>query len=307
MVLPVKPLGISIVTSDTRNMPRPRRSVLYMPGANARAIEKARSLPCDAVILDLEDAVSPDAKEAARAAVAASVAQGGFGRREVIIRVNGLDTMWAADDLAAVAKSGAHAVLIPKVSSAGDLIQVESALADSGAPRDLAIWAMMETPRAILNADAIAGATARLAVFVMGTNDLLKELNAVQRPDRQPLMLALQMALLAGRAHGLALLDGVYNAISNQAGFEAECAQGRDLGFDGKTLIHPSQVDAANRIFAPSEDEIEKSRRIIEAFDQATAQGKGVVQLDGKMIENLHVDHARRVLAFAEILAGSAP
>ncbi len=294
------------MTSETRNPPRPRRSVLYMPGANARAIEKARSLPCDAVILDLEDAVSPDAKETAREAVVAAALQGGFGRREVIIRVNGLDTMWAADDLAAVAKSGANAVLIPKISSAGDLIQVEHALVDSGAPREMAIWAMMETPRAILNADAIAGATARLAVFVMGTNDLLKELNAVQRPDRQPLMLALQNTLLAGRAHGLALLDGVYNAISDQAGFETECEQGRDLGFEGKTLIHPSQVEAANRIFAPSADEIEKSRRIIEAFDQAMAQGKGVVQLDGKMIENLHVDNARRVLAFAEILAGSA-
>jgi len=285
---------------------RPRRSLLYMPGANARAMEKARSLPCDGVILDLEDAVAADAKEAARAAVIATVAQGGFGRREVVIRINGLDTPWGADDLAAAARSGADAVLVPKISAASELIDIDQRLKAAGAPDSLKIWAMMETPLAMLDARTIAFATPRLAVFVMGTNDLLKETGAVSRPDRAPLMTCLSLTLLAARAAKLAILDGVYNAISDATGFEAECVQGRDLGFDGKTLIHPSQVEIANRAFSPSTDEIAQARRIVAAFDAARAQGKGVVQIDGKMVENLHVDNARRALAYADALLDSS-
>ncbi len=282
---------------------RPRRSVLYMPGANARAMEKARSLPCDGVILDLEDAVAADAKETARAAVLATIAQGGFGQREVVMRINGLDTPWGADDLVAAARSGADAILVPKISAAAELVDIDQRLRVAGAPAELKIWAMMETPLAMLDARAIAFATPRLSVFVMGTNDLLKETGATSRPDRGPLMTCLSLTLLAARAAKLAILDGVYNAISDIAGFEAECIQGRDLGFDGKTLIHPSQVEIANSTFAPAQAEIEHAAKVVAAFEAARAQGKGVVQLDGRMIENLHVDNARKVLAYAEILA----
>ncbi len=284
---------------------RPRRSLLYMPGANARAMEKARGLPCDGVILDLEDAVAADAKVDARAAVIATVAQGGFGSREVVIRINGLDTPWGADDLAAAAKSAADAVLVPKISRPDDLTTIDAMLDSHGAPKSMRIWAMMETPDAMFWSRAISASTPRLAVLVMGTNDLLKELNATARPDRAPLMTCLQMCLLAARACKIGIIDGVFNAISDAHGFEAECVQGKELGFDGKTLIHPSQVEIANRVFAPTEAEIEHARRVVAAFDEAQAAGKGVVQLDGKMIENLHVDNARRALAYADILARS--
>ncbi len=256
---------------------RPRRSLLYMPGANARAMEKARGLPCDGVILDLEDAVAADAKVDA----------------------------WGADDLAAAAKSGADAVLVPKISRPDDLTTIDAMLDSHGAPKSMRIWAMMETPDAMFWSRAISASTPRLAVLVMGTNDLLKELNATARPDRAPLMTCLQMCLLAARASKIGIIDGVFNAISDAHGFEAECVQGKELGFDGKTLIHPSQVEIANRVFAPTEAEIEHARRVVAAFDEAQAAGKGVVQLDGKMIENLHVDNARRALAYADILARS--
>jgi len=282
---------------------RPRRSVLYMPGANQRALEKAQALPADALILDLEDAVAPDAKVEARERVCAAAASGDYGRREIAIRVNGLDTAWHADDLRAAAQAGPDAVLVPKVSSPGDVHAIEAALEAGGAPDTTAIWAMLETPQAVVQATEICAASERLAVLVMGTNDLAKELHAEQVPGRQPLLFGLSACLLAARHAGKVILDGVYNDIKDEAGFEAECVQGRQLGFDGKTLIHPSQLEPCNRVFAPSPDEIEQARRVIAAFEEAEAEGKGVVTVDGRMIENLHVDNARRALAMADAIA----
>lgn len=285
---------------------RPRRSVLYMPGANERALEKAKALPADALILDLEDAVAPDAKAEARERVCAAAGSGEYGNREVTIRANGLDTTWHADDLAAIATSGAAAVVVPKIDSPADLHQVEAALEAAGAPDSLRIWAMLETPVAMLHAEEIAAASERLAVLVMGTNDLAKELHAHHVPGRQPLLGGLSLCLLAARATGKVILDGVYNDIADADGFEAECLQGRQMGFDGKTLIHPSQLDAANRVFAPDPGEIERARRIIAAFEEAEADGRGVVTVDGRMVENLHVDIARHTLAVAEAIDARA-
>jgi citrate lyase subunit beta/citryl-CoA lyase len=281
---------------------RPRRSVLYMPGANERALEKAKTLDADALIFDLEDAVSPDAKESARERVCAAAASGAYGRREVTIRVNGVDTEWHDADLRAAAQAGPAAVVVPKVNSAREVNNIERALELGGAPDHMKIWAMLETPVAMLHAEEIAAASERLTVLVMGTNDLAKELNAEFIPGRAPLMGALSLALLAARATGKVILDGVYNDVKDLAGFEAECLQGRQYGFDGKTLIHPGQLEACNRLFAPSEEEIERSRRIIEAFTQAQVEGRGVVTVDGRMIENLHVDNAKRILALAEAI-----
>jgi citrate lyase subunit beta/citryl-CoA lyase len=278
---------------------RPRRSVLYMPGANERALEKAKTLPADALILDLEDAVAPDAKTDARKRVCEAVAQGGYGRREVAVRVNGLDTPWHADDLRAAAEAGPDAVLVPKVNSASEVHAIERALHAAGAPDRTAIWAMVETPVAMLNAYDIARESSRLTVLVLGTNDLAKELHAEHVPGRAPLLGALSLALLAARASGRAILDGVYNDVRDLAGFEAECVQGRQFGFDGKTLIHPGQLEPCNRVFAPSDSEIETSRRIIDAFEEAQREGRGVVTVDGRMIEHLHVANARRILAMA--------
>ncbi|WP_285229413.1 HpcH/HpaI aldolase/citrate lyase family protein [Streptomyces benahoarensis] len=283
---------------------RPRRSVLYMPGANARALEKAASIPADALILDLEDAVAPDAKADARERVAAAAASGAYGHREVTIRVNGPGTAWHADDLRAAAAAGPDAVVVPKVESAATVREVERALEAAGAPNHTAVWAMLETPRAMLDARAVAAAGERLSVLVMGTNDLAKELHAEHVPGRAPLLTGLSLALLAARESGKVILDGVFNDVKDLAGFEAECVQGRQLGFDGKTLIHPAQVAPCNEVFAPSEAQIERSRRIIEAFDEATREGRGVVTVDGRMIENLHVEDARRILALAEAVAG---
>jgi citrate lyase subunit beta / citryl-CoA lyase len=282
---------------------RPRRSVLYMPGANERALEKARSIPADALILDLEDAVAPDAKVAARERVAAAAASGEYGHREVAIRVNGPGTAWHADDLRAAAQAGPDAVVVPKVDSAATVREVERALEAAGAPDHTAVWAMLETPRALFDAREVAAAGERLAVLVMGTNDLAKELHAEHVPGRAPLLTGLSMALLAARESGRVILDGVYNDVKDPEGFEAECLQGRQFGFDGKTLIHPAQVEPCNRIFAPSAEQVERSGRIIEAFEEAAAQGRGVVTVDGRMIENLHVEEARRVLAVADALA----
>jgi citrate lyase subunit beta / citryl-CoA lyase len=276
---------------------RPRRSVLYMPGANARALEKAESLPADALILDLEDAVAPDAKAEARVRVCEAAASGRYGRREVAIRVNGLGTPWHDDDLQAAAAAGAAAVVVPKVDSADAVHAIEKALEAGGAPDGTAIWAMVETPVAMLHAEEVARASERLTVLVMGTNDLAKELQAEHVPGRQPLLAGLGLALLAARATGKVILDGVYNDIKDAEGFEAECVQGRQMGFDGKTLIHPSQLEPCNRVFAPTADEVDRARRIIEAFEQAEAEGRGVVTVDGRMVENLHVDQARRTLA----------
>ncbi|GAA1889667.1 HpcH/HpaI aldolase/citrate lyase family protein [Streptantibioticus ferralitis] len=283
---------------------RPRRSVLYMPGANERALEKAKSIPADALILDLEDAVAPDAKADARKRVAAAAASGEYGYREVTIRVNGPGTAWHADDLRAAAEAGPDAVVVPKVESAETVLEVERALEAAGAPDRTAIWAMVETPRAMLDARAVAAASERLTVLVMGTNDLAKELHAEHVPGRAPLLTGLSLALLAARETGKAILDGVYNDVKDLEGFEAECVQGRQFGFDGKTLIHPAQVEPCNRVFAPSPEQIERSRRIIEAFDEAAREGRGVVTVDGRMIENLHVEDARRILALAEAVAG---
>ena len=265
-------------------------------------MEKARSLPADAVILDLEDAVAPDGKASARDAVMASVAAGGFGRREVVIRINGADTPWFAEDVAAAAKANPDAVLIPKISRPENITAVARELERLGADPALKLWAMMETPEAMLRAHEIAQSNAGLAAFVMGTNDLLKELGARAVPGRAPLMTGIGLSLLAARAAKIAILDGVYNDIKNLEGFEAECAQGRDLGFDGKTLIHPSQIEIANRIFAPSPEELAEARRIVAAFEAAAAEGKGVVQLDGKMIEALHVESARRAIGLSEAI-----
>jgi citrate lyase subunit beta / citryl-CoA lyase len=284
--------------------PRPRRSVLYMPGANARALDKARTLPADALILDLEDSVAPDAKEDARARVAEAVATGGYGHREVTVRVNAPGTPWHADDLRAAAEAGPDAVVVPKVDDPGTVTAVVAALEAAGAPDRTAVWAMLETPAAMFEARRVAAASERLTVLVMGTNDLAKELHAAHVPGRAPLLTALSMALLAARAEGRTVLDGVYNDVQDLDGFEAETLQARDLGFDGKTLIHPRQIEPCNRIFTPAAEDVDRARRILEAFDQATSQGRGVVTVDGRMIENLHVEEARRVLAVVDAVAG---
>jgi citrate lyase subunit beta / citryl-CoA lyase len=273
---------------------RPRRSVLYMPGANERALEKAKTLPADALILDLEDAVAPDAKGAARERVCAATASGAYGRREVTIRVNGIDTPWHADDLAAAGEARPAAVVVPKVGTADEVRAIAAAL-----PEPVAIWAMIETPAAVLRCAEIAAANERLTVLVLGTNDLAKEMLAEQVPGRGPLLGPLSMCVLAARATGRVILDGVYNDVRDAEGFERECRQGREFGFDGKTLIHPSQVEPCNRIFSPSEQDVERSRRIIDAFESARREGRGVVTVDGRMIENLHVDDARRILDLA--------
>ncbi len=281
---------------------RPRRSVLYMPAANERALEKAKSIPADAIIFDLEDAVAPDAKEAARANAVAAASSGEYGNRELTIRCNGLDTPWGADDLAAAAISGAAAVVIPKVTSADHLDEVDAKLRAAGAPDEMTIWAMVETPTAIFDIRSIA-AHPRVNVLVMGTNDLVKELRAEQQADRAPLLPHLAMALLGAREADKVILDGVYNDVKNADGFLAEAAQGRAFGFDGKTLIHPTQVEPANNVWAPSDADIDYSKRVIAAFDEAVSEGRGVITVDGRMIENLHVDNARRVLATAAAIA----
>lgn len=282
---------------------RPRRSLLYMPGSNARALEKARSLPADGLIFDLEDAVAPEAKASARAQVGAAIRAGGYGRREIVIRVNALATPWGHADLTAVAGAGADAVLIPKVESADSVRQALALLDAAGAPPDLPLWCMMETPRAMLRAEEIAGADPRIACLVMGTSDLAKDLHAAHTAARLPLLTALGLCLLAARACGLAILDGVYLDLDDADGFEAACRQGAELGFDGKTLIHPRQIAAANAAFAPGADAIARARRIIEAHEQAVRQGKGVVVVDGRLVEHLHVIEARRQVRQAEAIA----
>ena len=285
---------------------RPRRSVLYMPGANERALEKAKTLPADALILDLEDAVAPDAKPDARKRVAAAAASGDYGNREITIRVNGIGTAWHDDDLRAAAEAGPDAVVVPKINSADEVHAVERVLEAAGAPDRTTIWAMVETPIAMLHAVEIAASSERLSVLVMGTNDLANELQAEHVPGRAPLLTGLSLSLLGARAAGKVILDGVYNNVRDPEGFEAECLQGRQFGFDGKTLIHPNQVEPCNRIFAPSAEEIEKSQEIIKAFEEAKAAGRGVVTVNGRMIENLHVDNARRILALADAIGDRA-
>ena len=280
-------------------MPRPRRSVLFMPGSNPRALEKARGLAADGLIFDLEDAVAPGEKESARAIVAAALAGGGYGGRERVIRVNAIDTPWGHADLAAAATMPIDAVLLPKVEDPDRVALTVSLLDAFGAPERLAVWCMLETPRGILYAREIAAASPRLAGLVLGTSDLTKDLHALPTHDRLPLIASLSLAILAARAHGLAVLDGVHLDLSDDEGFAAACRQGRELGFDGKTLIHPKQIAAANASFAPTPEEVEWSRRIIAAHSEAAAAGKGVVLVEGRLIENLHVENARRLLALA--------
>ncbi len=286
----------------TADLHRPRRSVLYMPAANTRALEKAITIPSDALIFDLEDAVAPDAKEEARAHAVDAVKSGAYGSREVTIRCNGLDTPWGRDDLQAAATSGAAAVVIPKVSTVSYLDEVSAILDTAGAPTSLTIWAMVETPTAILDVRDIARHP-RVPVLVMGTNDLARELRCALLPGRHPLLPHLATALLAAREAGKVILDGVYNDVKNPEGFESECVQGFEMGFDGKTLIHPSQVDPCNQVWAPDEAEVAHAHKVIEAFEAAVAEGRGVITVDGRMIENLHVDNARRTLATAAAIA----
>jgi citrate lyase subunit beta/citryl-CoA lyase len=295
------------LSSTAASSIRPRRSVLYMPGSNARALEKAKTLPADALILDLEDAVAPDAKTTARAQVTEAVAAGGYGRRELVIRVNGLSTPWGREDIAAAAKAGPDAVLIPKVSTPGDVMLAARELREAGAPDKTRIWAMMETPQAILNADSIVRAAldpqSRLACLVMGTNDIAKETRARLTPGRAPMLAYLSICVAAARAYGVDIVDGVYNNLSDMDGFEAECRQGLDFGMDGKTLIHPNQCGPANAIFAPTEAELDWARKVIAAFDLPQNADKGALQLDGKMVERLHADMARRTVAIGEAVA----
>lgn len=289
-----------VSTSSTTGSFRPRRSVLYMPSSNERALEKARTIACDGLILDLEDAVAPDAKPDAREAACAAVRSGEYGNRELTIRVNGLGTQWHDDDLTAAAQAGPHGIVVPKVNSADEVRALVAAIESAGAPEHTRLWAMVETPEAIFNVRELAAASPRLAVLVMGTNDLVKETYAEHVPGRAPLLTALSLSLLAARAAGIAILDGVYNDVKNTEGFLAECAQGRELGFDGKTLIHPGQVEGANEAFAPSAQAVEDARGILAAWE---ARDSGVVTYNGRMIENLHVESAQRTLAIAEAIA----
>ena len=282
---------------------RPRRSVLYMPASNARAIEKARTLACDAVILDLEDAVAPDAKPEARAQAISAVKGGGFGGRELIIRCNGLDTPWGADDLAAAAAAGPDAVLVPKVDGPDDIAAYNAAI--DSAPPHTALWAMIETPAAILSLKEIgqAAATSRLTCWAIGLNDLAKAMGGRQTPDRAPHLPILSLAVAAARAHGLAILDSVLNAIDDPVLLEAHCRQAADIGFDGKTLIHPNQIEIANRLFSPDADEVVWSRAVIAAYNLPENSRKGALQVEGRLAERLHLDQAQRLVAIAEAIA----
>ncbi len=281
---------------------RPRRSVLYMPGSNARALEKAHGIAADALILDLEDAVAPDAKEIARRQVADAVAARGFGNREVIVRINALSTPWGESDLAAAVAAKPDAVLVPKVSAPQDLHAVEERLVRLHASPGIALWAMVETPLAILNIASLAVAGGRLACFVMGTNDLIKELRGHHTPDRANLSAALGLSVMAARTHGLGAIDGVFNDIQDSDGFLRQCHQARSFGFDGKTLIHPSQVEPCNGVFAPSAEDVIAARQVIAAFDLPENRGKGAIRLDGRMVELLHAEIARRTVALADAI-----
>lgn len=286
---------------------RPRRSVLYMPGSNVRAMEKARDIPADALILDLEDAVAPDAKDVARAQVIDAVKAGGYGKREICIRVNGLDTPWGMDDIKAAVAAKPDAILVPKINSAADVARAEAALSAAGAPATLQLWCMIETPLAILNIQSIAaealGIASRMTLWVMGTNDIAKELRAAHTPDRVPMLTSLGLSVIAARAYGLVILDGVYNDIKDEDGFTAVCEQGRDMGFDGKTLIHPSQVAPCNTIFSPDLETVAFARATIAAFEAPENKGKGVLKVEGRMVEILHAEIAKRTVAIADAIA----
>ena len=280
---------------------RPRRSCLYMPGANAKALDKAKTLPADVLLLDLEDSVAPDAKAEARERVAATVKAGGYGKRELIVRVNGFATEWGRDDIVAAGAAKPDGMLAPKVESAEEVRALDAAMSAAGFAADASLWVMIETPRAIFNLAEIAAAAkgTRLSAFVMGLNDLAKETRARPGKDRAPFFAAMSLAVTAGRLHGLSVIDGVYNDISDAAGFENECRQGLEFGFDGKTLIHPSQIEICNVVYAPSAEEIARASAVIAAFALPENAGKGVIKVDGKMTELLHLEDARRVTAMA--------
>lgn len=285
---------------------RPRRSLLFVPGVNARAIEKARTLPADGVIFDLEDSVAPQAKPQARQAIGAALAAGGYGERELAVRLNALDSPFWSEDMAFAASSGAHAIVVPKINSSADIDTIEDAMRASGAPAGMQLWVMIESARALL---AIADIAARaapaspLTLFILGTNDIARETRARMMPGRAPMLSWISQCVLAARAHDLAILDSVYNAIGDEVGFRAECEQGRDLGMDGKTLIHPGQIATANTVFAPSADEIAQAQEIATAFERPENAGKGVISLEGRMVERLHLEMAQRTLAMAAAIS----
>ncbi|WP_419902840.1 HpcH/HpaI aldolase/citrate lyase family protein [Kiloniella sp.] len=281
---------------------RPRRSVLYMPGSNARALEKGRTLVADALILDLEDAVSKSNKVEARNLIVEAVNQGGYGNREIIVRVNGLDTVWGVDDVEAIAKTSANAVLLPKVETAEQVQNLIDLMDQAGAPATMSVMCMMETPLGMLNAKEIAASSNRISCFVMGTSDLVKDLHASHTKLRLPVITSLGLCLLAARAYDIAIVDGVCLDLSDDEGFEKSCVQGRELGFDGKTLIHPKTILTANKIFEPSSLAVEKAHSIVQAFEEADRQGQGVVVLNGQLIENLHAEEARRLIALSEMI-----
>jgi citrate lyase subunit beta/citryl-CoA lyase len=282
---------------------RPRRSALYLPGNNARALEKGKTLPADVLIFDLEDAVGPDAKADSRARVCDAISSGSYRPREIVVRINGMGTDWHDDDLAAVAGSAAHGVLVPKVETGEQVQALIAALDELAAPESLRLWVMIETPGAILRAEEIASASDRLAGLVVGTNDLVNDLHGLHVPGRAPVLAALSLAVLGARAAGKVVLDGVFNDITDEAGFRAEARQGREMGFDGKTLIHPSQVGPANDLFGPSRRELADARKIVSAYEQAQAAGSSVITVDGRMIESLHVRDAQRILALGDLIA----
>lgn len=281
---------------------RPRRSALYLPGNNARALEKGKTLPADVLIFDLEDAVGPDAKVDSRARVCDAIATVSYQSREIVVRINGLGTDWHHDDLAAIAGSAAHGVLVPKVETGQQVEALAAALDALGAAESLQLWTMMETPRAFLRAEEIASASDRLAALVIGTNDLVNDLHGLHMPGRAPVITALSLGVLGARAAGKAILDGVFNSIADDAGFRTEAQQGREMGFDGKTLIHPSQVGPANEVFGPSQDELADARKIVSAYEEAQAAGESVITVDGRMIESLHVRDAQRILALSDLI-----
>jgi len=283
--------------------PRPRRSFLFSPGSNARALEKGRTLAADGLIFDLEDGVAPDAKDTARRQIADAISAGGYGGRELVVRINAPGTKWFEADIEAVAAMAADALLVPKVDDAATVVAVAQRLEAAGAPDSMAIWCMIETARGVLNAAAIAAASPRLGAFLVGAADLSKDLRALHTPDRMPLLVSIGMCILAARANRLAVLDSPFFDISDDAGFARSCRQGRELGFDGKTLIHPRTIDGANAAFGPSPDEIAWARRIIAAYDEAAAEGKGVTVVDGQLIEGLHVAEARDLIALSEAIA----
>jgi citrate lyase subunit beta / citryl-CoA lyase len=288
-------------------MTRPRRSVLFMPGSNARALEKARNLPADGLILDLEDAVAPDSKDKARDQIAQAVAARSFGKREVLVRINALDTPWWREDIAMAAQARPDGILVPKVSHVAELNSVAARLSETGAPESLSVWAMIETARAVLHAEELASAARdprpRLAGFVFGPNDISRETRIKMLPGRATMIPIITHCILAARASGVEILDGPYSDFANTEGFAAECRQARDLGFDGKTLIHPSQIEACNAVFTPPAEDVAQARRIITAFELPENASRGAIQLDGRMVERLHADMARRTIAIADAIA----